>query len=191
MILVQHQEYVFIMKIIYKIEEALEVILDQKILIIFQKESEWGPRALGNRSTLFDPRNKNAMDIVNKAKGREWWRPLAGTVLEEHAHEWFYLGSLKNSPYMSFAVDAKQKAIDITPSIVHVDNTCRIQTLNKDFNKNYYELIYNFYLKTGVPLLLNTSFNLAGFPIPENLDRALEICEIKDWDIYLPDENCR
>jgi carbamoyltransferase len=86
---------------------------------------------------------------------------------------------------MSYAVEAKQKAIDETPAIVHVDNTCRVQTLNKDFNKNYYDLINEFYKKTNVPLLLNTSFNLAGFPIPEKIDKALEICEVKNWDIYL------
>jgi len=174
------------MKIIYKIEEALEVLLNQKILIIFQGDSEWGPRALGNRSTLFDPRNKDAVNIVNNAKGREVWRPLAGTILEEHAHEWFHFSSLKNSPYMSYAVEAKQKAIDEIPAIVHVDNTCRIQTLNKDFNKNYYNLINEFFKKTNVPLLLNTSFNLAGHPIPEKIDKALDICYSKDWDIYLP-----
>ena len=174
------------MKIIFNIEEALEILLDQKILIIFQNDSEWGPRALGNRSTLFDPRNKNAVSIVNNAKGREWWRPLAGTILLEHVHDWFDIGSLKESPYMSFAVEAKQKAIEETPSIVHVDGTWRIQTLDKHFNINYYNLINEFYKKTNVPLLLNTSFNLAGFPIPEKIDKALEICEIKNWDIYLP-----
>ena len=174
------------MKIIYKIEEAVEILLNQKILIIFQGESEWGPRALGNRSTLFDPRNKNAIQIVNSEKGREWWRPLAGTILLEHVHEWFDIGSLRESPFMSFAVEAKQKAIEETPSIVHVDRTCRIQTLNKNFNLNYYNLIYEFYKKTNVPILLNTSFNLAGYPIPEKLDLALEICQLKDWSIYLP-----
>ena len=186
MILEQLREHVYIMKIIYKIEEAIEILLNQKILIIFQGESEWGPRALGNRSTLFDPRNKDAINIVNSQKGREWWRPLAGTILEEHCHEWFDFGTLKNSPYMSFAVDAKQKAIDMVPSIVHVDNTCRVQTLNKDFNKNYYNLINSFFEKTGVPILLNTSFNIAGFSIPETLEKAMLICNIKNWDIYLP-----
>jgi len=176
------------MKIIYKVEEALEVILNQKILIIFQGDSEWGPRALGNRSTLFDPRNKNAINIVNSEKGREWWRPLAGTILLEHVHDWFDIGSLKESPYMSFAVDAKKKTKDLIPSIVHVDGTCRIQTLIKEFNPHYYDLIKKFYNKTGVPVLLNTSFNIAGFPIPEKIDLALEICNNKNWDIYLPNE---
>ena len=179
-------EYVFIMKIIYKIEEALEVLLNQKILIIFQNNSEWGPRALGNRSTLFDPRNKNAKDIVNGSKGREWWRPLAGTILLEHVHDWFDLGSLKESPYMSFAVNAKQLTKNLIPSIVHVDGTCRVQTLTKKFNLHYYNLINEFYKITKVPVLLNTSFNVAGHPIPEKLNVALDICNFKNWDIYLP-----
>jgi carbamoyltransferase len=173
---------------INNINKAVEILLEQKPLVIFQGKSEWGPRALGNRSILFDPRNKDAKNIVNSLKKREWWRPLAGTILEEHAHEWFDFASLKNSPYMSYAVDAKQKAIDETPAIVHVDGTCRVQTLNKDFNLNYYTLINEFYKKTGVPILLNTSFNLAGFPIPEKFDKALSICELRNWDIYLPDK---
>jgi|TARA_Y100000114_G_C11644542_1_gene270990 carbamoyltransferase len=149
-------------------DEALEIILQQKPLVIYQGHSEWGPRALGNRSILFDPRNPNAKDIVNSFKKREWWRPLAGTVLLEYANEYFDLATLKESPHMSFAIDARQKAIDEVPSIVHVDNTCRIQTLKRKDNPNYYDLINCFYSQTKVPMLLNTSFNLAGFPIVEN-----------------------
>tara|TARA_R110000751_G_scaffold252746_2_gene352399 strand:+ start:1669 stop:2196 length:528 start_codon:yes stop_codon:yes gene_type:complete len=158
------------MTIINKTEEAVEILLKQEPLIIFQNESEWGPRALGNRSILFDPRNPEAKNIVNKFKKREWWRPLAGTILLEYAHDYFDLGTLKESPYMSFAVYARDKAIKEVPSIVHVDNTCRIQTLKKIDNKNYYNLIKMFYEKTNVPMLLNTSFNLAGYPIVENED---------------------
>ena len=149
-------------------EKAVLTLLEQKPLVIFQNESEWGPRALGNRSILFDPRNKDAKKIVNKFKKREWWRPLAGTILLEYANEYFDLATLKESPHMSFAIDARQKAIDEVPSIVHVDNTCRIQTLKRKDNPNYYDLINCFYSQTKVPMLLNTSFNLAGFPIVEN-----------------------
>ena len=174
------------MKIIRNIEEAVEVIINRKILIIFDGESEWGARALGKRSTLYDPSDSNAMKFVNEQKGREWWRPIAGSILIEHAHEYFDMGSLKESPFMSYAVKAKKLAIEKTPSIVHVDGTCRIQTVHPDRNKNYYNLIKCFYEKTSIPLLLNTSFNLAGLPIPEKQDLALEICERKDWDIYFP-----
>jgi len=145
-------------------EEAIDIILKQEPLIIYGKQSEWGPRALGQRSILFDPRNPDAKNIVNKFKKREWWRPLAGTILLEHVHNYFDIGSLKETPYMSFAVYAKKKAIKEIPSIVHVDNTCRVQTIDKG---PYYDLIKCFYDKTNVPLLLNTSFNLAGFPIVE------------------------
>ena len=167
--------------------EAVDILLQQKPLVIYQGDSEWGPRALGNRSILFDPRNPDAKNIVNSFKKREWWRPLAGTVLLEYANKYFDLATLKESPFMSFAIDAKQKAIEEVPSIVHVDNTCRIQTLKKQDNPNYYDLIETFYKKTKVPMLLNTSFNLAGLPIVENnlfLNATVDQSEFKY--VYLP-----
>ena len=173
------------MNIIKDVNEAVDLILEQKPLVIFQGSSEWGPRALGNRSILFDPRNKNAKDIVNEFKKREWWRPLAASVLLEHAHDWFDLATLDESPYMTFAVDAKKKAIKYTPSIVHVDNSCRIQTVSKEQNKEYYNLLNAFYCKTNVPLLLNTSFNLAGYPIVEKIEDITHL-DIPFQDIYLP-----
>ena len=180
-------ELVYIMIVINNINDALNILLEQKPLVIFQNNSEWGPRALGNRSILFDPRNKDAKNIVNNFKKREWWRPLAGTILLEHVHDWFDLGSLKESPYMSFAVDAKQKAIEKIPSVVHVDNTCRIQTITKEQNFNFYNLINEFYKKTNVPVLLNTSFNLAGLPIVEELKIAKMVCSITEFKyLYLP-----
>ena len=154
------------------IQQAVKVLLDQKPLAIFQGESEWGLRALGNRSMLFDPRNKDAQDIINKLKGRELWRPLAGTILLEHVHEYFDLGNLKESPYMSYAVKAKKKALDEIPSIVHIDGTCRIQTLKKEDNPAYYDLIKEFYNQTKIPVLLNTSLNSSGKPIIEELWKA-------------------
>jgi len=161
------------MKIIYKKEEAVNKILDQQVVVIFQGHSEWGARALGNRSMLFDPRNPKAKQIVNKIKGRQWWRPTAATILHEHMHDYLDMHTLDESPYMTFAIDAKQKAIDEVPACVHVDNTCRFQTLKREQNPNYYDLINLFYKKTGVPILLNTSFNLKGWPIVETFDDAL------------------
>ena len=93
-------------------EDAVQVLLEQQPLVIYQGDSEWGPRALGNRSILFDPRNENAKQIVNQFKKREWWRPLAGTVLLSHAHDYFDFGTLKESPHMSFAVHAKKKGCE-------------------------------------------------------------------------------
>jgi len=160
-------------KIIYKKEEAVDLLLQQNLVAIFQGHSEWGARALGNRSMLFDPRNKDAKEIVNKIKGRQWWRPTAATILYEHRHEYLNMHTLDESPNMSFAIDAKQKAIDEVPACVHADNTCRFQTLKREQNPNYYDLINLFYQKTGVPILLNTSFNLKGWPIVETFDDAL------------------
>tara|TARA_R100000742_G_C4274562_1_gene94598 strand:- start:923 stop:1453 length:531 start_codon:yes stop_codon:yes gene_type:complete len=162
------------MKKIFKTkEEAIEKILNQEVVAIFQGHSEWGPRALGNRSMLFDPRNPNAKKIVNKIKKRQWWRPTAATILYEYRNDYLEMHGLDESPYMTFAIDAKQKAIDEIPSCVHVDNTCRFQTLKREQNPNYYDLINLFYKKTGVPILLNTSFNLKGWPIVESLGDAI------------------
>lgn len=154
-------------------EEAIEKILKQEIVALFQDISEYGPRALGNRSLLFDPRNKDGKDIVNVIKKREWYRPFAGTVLLEHAKDWFEMGRIQESPYMSYAIPVKQDKKEIISSITHVDGTCRIQTLTKKQNKSFYDLIELFYQQTQVPILLNTSFNLKGWPIVETFNDAL------------------
>jgi carbamoyltransferase len=168
---------VIFMEIIKNKEQAVELLLQQKMIVIFQGHSEWGARALGNRSMLFDPRNKNAKEIVNKIKGRQWWRPTAATILYEYRHDYLDMHTLDESPNMSFAIDAKQKAIDEVPACVHADNTCRFQTLKREQNPNYYDLINLFYNKTGVPILLNTSFNLKGYPIVENIEQAKQVFE--------------
>jgi len=169
--------------------EALEIILKQEILAIFQGASEMGPRALGNRSLLFDPRNKDGKTIVNKVKKREWYRPFAGTVLLEHATEWFEMGTIKESPYMSFAIPVKENKKELIPSITHVDGTCRIQTVTREQNKYFYDLIKSFYDKTEVPILFNTSFNLAGEPLVETKEDALSIMARSDLNyLYIPKE---
>ena len=174
-------------KILKTKEEAIEKILNQQVVAIFQGHSEWGARALGNRSMLFDPRNKDAQKIINKIKGRQWWRPTAATILYEHRHDYLNMYTLDESPYMTFAIDAKQKAIDEVPACVHIDNTCRFQTLKQEQNPNYYDLIKLFYDKTNVPILLNTSFNLKGFPIVESLDDALLTLQKSDINyLYTP-----
>jgi carbamoyltransferase len=168
-------------------ETAIDKILQQEIVAIFQDSSEYGPRALGNRSLLFDPRNKNGKNIVNKIKRREWFRPFAGTVLLEYANDWFEMGTIKESPYMSFAIPVKEKKKTIIPSITHVDGTCRIQTVTKKQNKNFYDLIELFYNKTNVPILLNTSFNLAGEALVETKKDALDTLEKSDINyLYIP-----
>ena len=167
--------------------EAVKQILNQQIVAIFQNSSEYGPRGLGNRSLLFDPRNKNGKDIVNKIKKREWFRPFAGTVLLEYAHDWFDMGTIKESPYMSYAIPVKEEKKSIIPAITHVDGTCRVQTVTKEQNKKFYEIIKLFYEKTNVPILFNTSFNLAGETLVETKEDAINTLNTSDINyLYIP-----
>ena len=146
---------------------------------------------------MFDPRIPNAKQIVNEVKRREEYRPFAGSVMLEYADEYFDMKSLKESPWMSFAIQAKQPAYDNIPSLVHADGTCRIQTVTREQNKNYYDLISGFNDITGVPVIFNTSFNLGGEPLVETIYDAIDTCnrcEInhlyvpEDEEIYIPTE---
>lgn len=170
-------------------EVVYQLTENRQIVAIFNGESEIGPRALGNRSILFDPRNPNAKEIVNNVKQREWWRPFAGTILLEHVHEYFHMKQLKESKYMSFAVKAKDKARDEIPGIIHYDGTCRIQTVTEEQNPVYYSLIKAFYEKTGCPVLFNTSFNLGGEALVESIADAIDTCNRSHINfLYVPDE---
>lgn len=168
--------------------DVAQLISEKNIVAIYQGKSESGPRALGNRSILYDPRDPNGKEYVNRVKKREWYRPFAGTVLFEHAHDWFNLHGLEESPFMMFAVDVLKDKQEVIPAITHIDGTCRVQTLRKEVNPYYYELINNFYELTGVPILFNTSFNLAGNTIVETLQDALWTLHNSDIDyLYLPE----
>ena len=116
-------------------KDVVELITNKNIVALFQGRSEAGPRALGNRSLLYDPTDPKGKDIVNKVKKREHWRPFAGTVLADHAHEWFNMDRLYESPHMMYAVNVLKSMIEKIPCITHVDGTCRIQTLTKKQNK--------------------------------------------------------
>jgi len=158
-----------------------------EIVAIFQGPSEGGPRALGNRSIVFDPRNPDGKEIINSVKNREWFRPFAGSVMEEHASDWFDMDKLDNSPFMMYAVNVLPEKISQLPAITHVDNTCRVQTVNAD-NTHYYELISEFNKLTGVPVLFNTSFNLAGQPLVETIiDAVLTLINSDIKYLYLPE----
>lgn len=171
-----------------KTEEVADLLIQGNIVSLFQGRSEGGPRALGNRSILFDPRIKNGKNIVNKVKGREWFRPFAGSVMKEHANEWFDMAGLEESPFMMYAVEVQQNKLEQIPSITHVDNTCRIQTVSIEDNLNYYNLINEFYKKTGVPILFNTSFNIAGEPLVETILDAVDTINKSEISyLYLPD----
>ena len=148
--------------------EIAQSIADGKIIGWFQGKSESGNRALGNRSILADPRNPKIKSIINDTiKLREDFRPFAPAVLEEHYKEYFDTNS--PSPYMSRICKVKT---DKVPGITHVDNTARIQTVNKQFNEKFYNIINEFYKITGIPMLLNTSFNCQE-PIVETPEEAI------------------
>jgi carbamoyltransferase len=169
-------------------KDVAEKISLKKIVAIYQGGSESGPRALGNRSILYDPRDIDGKNVVNAVKKREWFRPFAGSVLVEHAKEWFDMAGLEESPFMMYAVDVLENKKSFIPAITHVDGTCRIQTLSYENNPYFYNLIYEFYKITNVPILFNTSFNLAGDCIVENIDQAIETFKNSEIDyLYLPD----
>ncbi len=164
------------------------LIANGSIVAMFQGGAEAGPRALGNRSILSDPREKNGKAKVNRVKGREWFRPFAGSVMLEHANDWFDLKGLESSPYMMYAVDIKEDKVDLIPAVSHVDLTCRVQTVSAEDNLAYYELLKAFYEKTEVPVLFNTSFNLAGQPLVESVIDALNVLLNSEIEyLYLPD----
>ena len=170
-------------------EEIVDILLDKKVVALFQGRSEAGPRSLGNRSILFDPRVKNGKDIVNTIKKREEFRPFAGTILEEDFEEWFDTLGLKSSPFMMYALEVKEEKRELIPSIVHVDGTCRIQTVNEKQNFHLYHLIREFKKRTGVPILFNTSLNLAGEPLCETLQDAISTFENSEIQfLFLPEK---
>jgi carbamoyltransferase len=142
------------------------------IIAHFGGAAEFGPRALGNRSIFCDPRRPDMKDYLNaQVKHREEFRPFAPIVLEEHASDWFELDG--RSSYMLRVVPVRAEVLGRVPAIAHVDKTARVQTLSHDENPFCYRLINAFYELTGVPMLLNTSFNVAGKPIVETPANAV------------------
>jgi len=161
-------------------KEVALAISQGKIVGWYQGKSESGNRALGNRSILADPRDKNIKDRINKnIKKREDFRPFAPAVLEEYYKEYFDTNS--PSPYMSRICKVKSKKI---PGVTHVDNTARIQTVNKESNEKFYKVIEEFYKITAIPVLLNTSFNCRE-PIVETPLEALRTFHTTELDLIV------
>jgi len=156
------------------IERVAELIAKDKIIGWFQGRMEWGPRALGNRSILANPLNPKMKDILNsRVKHREGFRPFAPVVCEDDAKKWFEVPH--PVPFMLFVYPVKKDKRELMPSITHVDGSARVQTVTKEQNPRYYNLIKAFGKITGVPVLINTSFNVKGEPIvctPEHAYRC-------------------
>ena len=168
--------------------DVIELMTSKNIVANFQGRSESGPRALGNRSLMFDPTFEDGKDFVNEIKRREYFRPFAGSILAEDAHEWFDLRGMEDSPHMMYAVNCQPGIAEKIPSIIHVDGTCRIQTVTKEENPHYYDIIKEFKEKTGCPIIFNTSFNLGGEPLVETLEDALWTLQESDIEyLYLPE----
>ena len=176
------------------IEDAVDLLCAGKIIGWFEGGSELGPRALGHRSILCDPRRVDAKEILNtRVKRRESFRPFAPAVLLEEAPNWFEFGdSPAESPFMLRVCEVKTEQRDEVPAIVHVDGTGRLQTVDRNVNRPFYDLIHRFYEKTGVPMLLNTSFNVMGEPIIETptdalaclLNTGLDCCVFPDGIVF-------
>ena len=155
----------------YPTTKVLNELLKGNIVGVASGKAEFGPRALGNRSLLADPRGNEIKDKVNEIKHRQKFRPFAPSVLEEHAHEIFDM-PVRKSQFMQFTAPCKFPKK--YPAICHIDNTSRVQTVSKEDNPGYYRLIKRFYEKTGCPMVLNTSLNIKGQPIVNDYHDGIE-----------------
>ena len=161
------------------LEKTVELITNENVVGWYQGKMEWGPRALGNRSILADPRNKSMKDILNKKiKHRESFRPFAPSILEEYVSDYFEMDI--PSPYMLMVAKVKQP--DKIPAVTHVDGTGRLQSVSNESNPLYYKLIHTFYEKTGIPVLINTSMNVMGEPIVNTPEHAYNMLLKTDMD---------
>ena len=172
-------------------EQVVEHLRAGEVLGWFQGRFEWGPRALGNRSILADPRKADMKDIVNtKIKFREPYRPFAPAVLLEKAGDFFELPNAAihyPAHFMLYVVDVKETKRELVPAITHVDGTGRVQTVNRTTAPRFYRLIELFGEATGVPLVLNTSFNLKGEPIVNTPAEAFSTFAKSGMDLLVLD----
>lgn len=156
----------------YPVNKALNALKENKIFGIANGRAEFGPRALGNRSLIADPRGGDIKDRVNAIKKRQEFRPFAPVILEEQVHDYFEMPNKCLSPYMQFVAECKQP--EKFPAIVHADGTSRVQTVNKTQHPGLHELIFKFFMATGCPMILNTSLNVKGKPIVNDEKDARE-----------------
>lgn len=175
--------YIFIEENEQLVDKISELLIDGNVIGFFHGAYEWGPRALGNRSIIVDPRIADMKGLLNeKIKKRESFRPFAPSVLREHVSEWFEKD--EDVPFMTHVFNIKNDKKSIIPAVTHEDGTGRLQSVTKDFNLRYYEIINNFFLKTGVPMILNTSFN-ENEPIVSTPKEALECFLRTNMDVIV------
>lgn len=161
-----------------------QLLADGKLVGWIQGRAEYGPRALGNRSILADPREAKMQDIINeKVKFREMFRPFAPSILHEFTE--FYFENYHESPYMDKTLKIRQSMQSKIAATCHVDGTGRLQTVKKKWNPHFYELIDQFYQITQVPVLLNTSFNIMGKPLVHSLEDALTVFMTTGLDVLV------
>ena len=172
------------------IEDIINLLINNNVVGLYQGKSEGGRRALGNRSLLLDPRLPEGKNIMNEIKKREYFRPFACSVLKEEVENWFNMCGIKESPFMTYAVQALKGVKEKINSVIHVDNTCRVQTITKEDNNILYTLIKEFYKKTNIPILMNTSFNLSGEPLVETPQDAIDTLQKSELKyLYFSDIN--
>lgn len=158
----------------YSTKSVVDDLIQKRVIGWYQGRSEVGPRALGNRSILADPRHAEMKDIINsKVKFRESFRPFAPIVMEEHVLEYFDTDFIPN-PFMLYVGLVKEEKKELIPAVTHVDGTARLQTLNQKESPKLYDVLSAFYKRTGVSVLLNTSFNTKGKPMVETPMDAIE-----------------
>ena len=172
-----------------------EILISGKVVGLFQGRAEWGPRALGNRSVLADPRDKNTKDRINSfLKDRDWFMPFGPSALSDYYYKYLDDTDVIKKSFLHYFMlttfDVKEKKA--FPAAMHVDNTSRVHVVKRDLNPNYYDIINDFYNQTGCPYILNTSFNKHGLPIVDSakdaiehlLDNCIEVLSIENYIIY-------
>lgn len=166
--------------------DVAKLLKDGKIVGMVYGDSEYGPRALGNRSIVCDPSYPNMKDILNsKVKFREWYRPFAPFCKKEEASLWFSSLNFDNLEFMSFAPEVKEEYHSRLPAITHVDGTARLQCVTQDSHEKFFELLTEFGKLSETNVLLNTSFNIRGNPILSTIEDALHVLDNTDLDYVL------
>jgi carbamoyltransferase len=171
------------------ISRTVDLLEENNVVGWFQGRAEVGQRALGSRSILASPRDRDNLVRVNRLKGREMWRPFAPSVLEEYVGDLFEIGDLRSPlDFMLAATTVRPSVQRLIPAVVHVDGTARPQSVSRAVSPRYWRLIDEFRKRTGVPCVLNTSFNLAGSPIVNSLTDALETFMNSDLDALVVED---